>query len=607
MHGRRPAGRARYQQLSPNLTPLRRVLKAGLLLAAVAAIAVATPPAQENGLRGRLERLVSSGQTAEAVRLVQSELQAHPDDPGVRREYVDLHMTLARAWLDQRMFAECRAALDAVRRAEPRHAGAAALQNALASASADAPGRIGDVDRLLRLELFDAALDLAREIVALRPDLSAALRPRERAAWLGAADDHYLARNFNESFALYEKLLTLDPGAGADVHSRWAVSLALALGESADDPPLSQDAAGRLLARAIDVLRRTNEPVLGQIIGGLCAERGGQLVEAGRAYAQALGVAFELPAAEQRKPAVARLRRDALERARGLYDAIRPHRRDGAWAAALGDVWKQKRSAHFDVFARSELIAERVADALEHHLPRVEEWLGAAAGRGAPPRCEVRVYRDLDELERATGATGAARAVTHTKLRGAEIVSRTMNVYQADPWLLAGTLPHELVHVVVAERFASLHDAPATQEAVARRSVEPADATARPRLALDEGLAIQVEPAARRLQYRRLLDAPRPALATLLAAERIDGDEGAFYARSAALVELLLKRGTTRDVLALAAAPPDDTWTAAFGWESASAAAGDWRRHCDSARRPPRMPLMILTEPSAEHRKSKER
>lgn len=604
MRGVRRAGRARYQRLTPNLIPPRRILKA-VLLAAVAGIAFSQQPRPGAGLRARLERLVLSGQASDAVHLAQTELKAHPSDPDVRREYVDLHMTLARAWLDQRMFAECRTALDAVRRVDPAHPGAAALHAAIAAAFADAPHRIADVDRLLRLELFDAALDLVREIAALRPDLSPGLVSRERAAWLGAADDHYLARNFNEAFALYEQLLKLDPAASADVHSRWAVALALALAESADDPPLPQDAAGRLLARAIDVLRRTNEPVLGQIIGGLCAERGGQLVEAGRAYAQALGVAFELPAADQRKAAIARLRQDAIERTRALYDVIRPRRRDGAWAVALADVWKRKSSEHFDVFARSELIADRVADALEHHLPRVEAWLGVHPDRAALPRCEVRVYRDLAELEHATGAAGAARAVTHTKLRGDEIVSRTMSVFQADPWLLAATLPHELVHVVVAEQFAPGRAPPTTTESLARRAVEPAAAPIRPRLALDEGLAIQVEPAARRLQFRRLLDAQRPALNTLLAAEQIESDEAAFYARAAALVELLTQRADVGAVLELAGAVHDDAWYRHFGWDSAAAAAADWRRHYDQCRRPARMPLMILTEPSAEHRKAR--
>ena len=42
------------------------------------------------------------------------------------------------------------------------------------------------LDELLRLELFEAALDRARELKRLRPDLADALATRERAAWAGS-------------------------------------------------------------------------------------------------------------------------------------------------------------------------------------------------------------------------------------------------------------------------------------------------------------------------------------------------------------------------------------------------------------------------------------
>ena len=102
-------------------------------------------------------------------------------------------------------------------------------------------------------------------------------------------------RNFHEAFALYEQVLATDPEASASVRSRWAVSLALALAEDGFDEPLDPDVAGRLLARAIDVLRKTSEPIVGQVLGGLLAERAGQLTDAGphlcRCCGHALGAA----------------------------------------------------------------------------------------------------------------------------------------------------------------------------------------------------------------------------------------------------------------------------------------------------------------------------
>lgn len=602
---------------------------AALLLAATACAQTADPGRDGTGLREEITKLVASGQLEQAIHRAQQALREAPHDPGVRQEYVSFHLALAQLWLRQHRYEACTAALEAILAVEPRHPQATRLQGEIRAARERAGQQAEEIDCLLRLELFEAALEQIRGVKALRPDLAEALRDGERAAWLGAADDHYLARNFNEAFALYENLLAGHPEAGAAIHSRWAVSLALALAESDSAEPTDPNAAGRLLARAKGVLRKTNEPVLWRIIGGLLAERAGHLTDAGRTYAEAIGEPWELPPADQRRARVRQLREHAVIRARGLYRETPVARREGVWAIALPEVWKHRRTPHFDVYARNDLIAARVAEAVEYHFAGIGTWLGLVReGTLAPaeewePRGEIRVHATLAELQQATGAKGITYAVSHTRLQGGRILLRKLHAFQADPWLLSSTLPHELTHLLIAD--AQRCEKGFSQQPDSRTSGQPGLP-----LAIDEGLALQAEPPSRRLMYRRLLDPRPPAPAALLAATQVPADVEGFYAEASALTTWLLHRaaqqagareelpppaaGAAKGALhqrerlpvselrhTFRAGAPGEWWRT-FGLESEAELATAWSA-CYAARRAPhRMPLMILVEPAAEHR-----
>ncbi|MCK4340172.1 MAG: tetratricopeptide repeat protein [Phycisphaerae bacterium] len=543
-------------------------------------------------LRGELTTFLASGEIQQALRRAQQALRASPDNVGVREEYVNLHLTLAEMWLAEQRFDDCTTALEAILAVEPEHASATAMLRAIRSAREHTGEQIAEIERLLQLELYEAALDQIKEVKALRPDLAAALRDQSRAAWLGAADDHYLARNFSEAFALYENLLANEPHAGPRVHSRWAVSLALALSETDFSEPLDPNAAGRLLARAIDVLRKTNEPILGQIIGGMLAERGGHPLDAGRTYAAALGEVWELPPADQRREIIHRLRVRVIEHARGLYRETPVGRREGLWALFLPGTWKHRRTAHFDVYARNDVVAEWVAEAAEYHFAGLCEWLGGEARDHWEPRCEIRVHATRDALMQATGITGIGFAVSRTRLQGERILSRKLEVFQADPWLLSSTLPHELTHLLIADQR--------------RQDSFP--------LSVDEGLALHAEPPARRLMYRRLLAKEVPAPSALLAAEQLPANVEGFYAEAGALTGWLLEclgRASPEDAEGSPVAallnefrgPRAANWWRAFGLQNEHEMNKAWRAWYAARRAPHRMPLMILVEPSPEHRK----
>ncbi len=571
--------------------PRRGRLKAALLLLLAAPVPAQPPPsAAPDTLPAALRADLAAGRTADAVRRAQDALRRRPDDPAVRRAFVDLHLTLAETWLADRRYDDADTALTAILAVEPAQPDATRLRDRLAAARRAAGEQAPALDQLLRLELFDTALERIRDVEALRPDLRAALTQRRRSAWRGAADDAYLARNFAEAFALYEALLADHPAAPADVHARWAVSLALAVAESDFREPLDPNAAGRLLARAIDVLRQCNEPIVGQILGGLLAERAGQMLEAGRMYAEAVGAAWELPPLDQRRAAVARLRERAVARVRAIYADLPVARRDGFWSIALPEANKRRAAAHVTVEARNDLVAERVAEAAEYHLAGLAAWLGADLPPAWDPPCTIRVHGSRDELHAATGTGGITFAVSRTRVQGERIVARSLDVFQTDPWLLSSTLPHELTHHLIS---ALTGGAPLP-------------------LAVDEALALQAEPPARRLMYRRRLDAQPPALDRLLAATDLPADIDGFYAEAAALGSWLIEAAAAepaggtpaRRVLELFRGGVPADWWQRLGWPSRTDADRSWHEWCAARRSPHRMPLMILVEPSPEHRRA---
>jgi hypothetical protein len=402
----------------------------------------------------------------------------------------------------------------------------------------------------------------------------------------GAAEDHYLAGNFSEAFALYEHL-----GAAAELTSdnlaRWSTALALALSEDGLTRPPAGDVAERLAARTAAVLSGIEQPLTRRAINGLLAERAGQHLDAGRAYAGALGEVWRLPPADQRRTVVADLRRRVIERLRARHSADRRRHRNGTWSIALPDVWKRCQTEHIDVYAHNDLVAERIAEAAEYHFAGLSEWLGAAGGNGWEPDCEVRVYASTEELQRATNAEDGTQALTETLAQGNRVLLRRMNVWQGDPWLLSSTLPRELTHVLLAD---PRYDGKLP-------------------LALEEGLAVQAEPPARRLQFRRLLGAEAPDAGQLLSMKRIPEDKLGFFADCDALTRFLLQHagattadGSVHSAIAAVRRPFRDgytpRWWKVLGWDSEEVMSRDWVAWYAARRDPPRMPLMILAPPS---------
>lgn len=580
---------------SVHSTLLNRALKLTLCVAVVLLIPRADAQSSQSNpakppLQRQLVKLLEAGQLEAAIRTVQDAMRQSPDDPVTRREYADLHRTLAGQWIAAGRFDDARAALHAVLAVKPDDAAARKMLGAIRTARHDTPKHLAEVDRLLEAERFEDALDLISQLHAVG-GATDGLESRRQRARVGAADDHYLARNFREAFALYEHVLATDSDADSDVHTRWAISLALALAEEDFSEPMDPNAAGRLLARAIDVLRKTHAAIIGQIVGGMLAERAGERLRAAQTYSEALGEVWRVPPADRRAEVIRRLRDRAISAARAIYSDTPVGRRTGFWTISLDNAWKTRRTRNFVVFARNDLVAERVAQVAEFHWSRLCNWLGRPLDKPLRPRCEIRVHASRSRLHDATGTSGVTSAVGHTRVQGDRILLRRLHVFQSDPWLLSATLSHELTHIVVAD----LHRA------------------ASPPLAIDEGLALQSEPPARRLASRRALGQRAPSPGTLLDQKKLPDAVEDFYAHADALTAWLLEctalesRATTPsavigELLTRVRPERDAPWWRVCGFDSRAEASAAWIAWCAARGDPPRMPLMILVEPSAEHR-----
>ena len=198
-------------------------------------------------------------------------------------------------------------------------------------------------------------------------------------------------------------------------------------------------------------------------------------------------------------------------------------------APYVSQGWLVQESASFRVVCRADLPdARRLPEACEALRCQLQEtWLGAESEAWSP-RCEVVVHPTVDGYVRQVGAASrqSSGCATVDVERGQVIKRRVDLRADAADWLVAA-LPHELTHVVLAEKFT-------------RRQI--------PRWA-DEGMAILSEPVARQATRRKAMQqalsrTARYSAPELLAlAEYPVGDRrDAFYGQSASLVAYLIER-----------------------------------------------------------------
>ncbi len=213
--------------------------------------------------------------------------------------------------------------------------------------------------------------------------------------------------------------------------------------------------------------------------------------------------------------------------------------------AASGEVtrayetqgWLVQESASFRIFCRANFAdARRLPAACEALRRQLQEtWFGEAAAAWSP-RCDIVLHPTVAGYVRELGPGSQQSSGCATiDIEKGRVVKRRVDLRaDADDWM-SSSLPHELTHVVLAEKFATKQI---------------------PRWA-DEGMAILSEPAVRQAarrsaMQRALAKTPRFAAGELLALRDYpSGDRrDAFYGQSASLVAYLIERDSPEKFLA---------------------------------------------------------
>lgn len=191
--------------------------------------------------------------------------------------------------------------------------------------------------------------------------------------------------------------------------------------------------------------------------------------------------------------------------------------------------WLVQESATFRVFCRPSLgVAKRFPAACEALRTQLQEtWFGSASDTWSP-RCDIVVHPSVNEYVRELGpASRQSSGCASVDIQKGKVTLRRIDLRaDADDWMNTA-LPHELTHVILAEKF--------TEKQIPRWA--------------DEGMAILTEPALRQTERRqsmqramarsgRLSAAELASMKDYPAAERRD----AFYGESASLVAYLIER-----------------------------------------------------------------
>jgi hypothetical protein len=167
-------------------------------------------------------------------------------------------------------------------------------------------------------------------------------------------------------------------------------------------------------------------------------------------------------------------------------------------------------------------------------------WLREETARAWTPKCDVVVHRGAAEYVACLGLEAQATSGCATiRLDDGRVVMRRIDLrVDADDWM-SESLPHELMHVVLADRFSSHRIPPWADEGIAMLSESPAR--------LKQRLSDLRQSAA----SGKLYDLPR---LTKVQTSPQPMDRAAFYGQSLALVSVLLEWGTRQQLLDFIAA-----------------------------------------------------
>lgn len=197
----------------------------------------------------------------------------------------------------------------------------------------------------------------------------------------------------------------------------------------------------------------------------------------------------------------------------------------------MGD-WFVVETLNFRVWSRlnstDSIACARRCETLRGEL--LAKWLPERPGQDWTPKAVVMVHRTLEEFCAAvgTGRTGSSGCATVRHEQG-RVAERRIDLRADVHSWSSSTLPHELAHLILADRFGG------------RRL---------PRWA-DEGIAVLAEPPEKQAERKKAASGQRaialPRLLTAVEYPTTTEERDAFYAQSTALTDYLVSReGGTR-------------------------------------------------------------
>lgn len=200
-------------------------------------------------------------------------------------------------------------------------------------------------------------------------------------------------------------------------------------------------------------------------------------------------------------------------------------------------------------------------------------WLGENSAAW-PKRCEVVVHSTVGAYSRTLGPGSERTSGCSTiRIEQGQVIERRIDLrFDAENWA-SESLPHELTHVVLADRFAKRRIPAWADEGIAMLAESPEKLQKR----LDElrGIAATQQIVALR-DLVQFAEGPTPKV------------RAAFYGQSVTLTGLLLERGTPAQFLQFVEAGSQSGYDKAlrdvYGIESWQTLEGEWRTFVGSQR-----------------------
>ncbi len=343
------------------------------------------------------------------------------------------------------------------------------------------------------------------------------------------ADTLFLARRYLEAGEMYDRANRLSPETTKGSSDRWAYCQLARVVEQINSEPAD---AVRWSAVAKDV-----EAILQLIPGNEFAQSLLTMAERNIPSVQVASAAAE-PVIRANEPDRSDLKETNL--LTGLAARIglacsKDSDRRSLWQRFRSGQWQVLETSNFRVHATDENLAGQVADIAE--CTRIElyrTWYGGLPESNWTPKCDIYIHDSADQYARITKQGPGSPGHSQTGIDRGRITSRRIDLRRDGPDLTHAILPHEITHVVLADRFNS----------------KPM-----PRWA-DEGMAVLTEPIEKKQAHLRNLGdlSQRTRLFTsrqlMTMGDYPSGNQWPmFYAESVSLVEFLVSRsGPTKFV-----------------------------------------------------------